>query len=119
MKPQTTPAIGDHMQAALALGKEARKRAQEDFLPAPDPITEDDRHLLIEGTMRGHFLDVTMPTGEVWHYQPGQVFPEGKTLLLHIDLQAPLVARTFRPTAEGIHPCLGDSFRFGVERKVA
>lgn len=110
--------IGDTLQAAIALGREARRRGQESILPEHAP-QDPGRFLLIEGTMNGCFLEVAMPSGEIWRYRHDQPDSDGRVLLIHIDTTAPLTANIFRPSAEGMHPFLCEGIRFGVERKAA
>jgi len=126
MKPQPTPdpesgfryvPEGTQMQAAIALGREARKRAQEALFPQADPAAPEP-HLLIEGICSGPFIRAAMPNGEVWLYSHG-LDAEGRTLLMHIDRSAPGFCRLFKPTAEGVHPFVCTALRVGVERQAA
>lgn len=120
MNPKKTPDdTGTQMQAALALGREARRRGQEAIFPDATMAEQDSRHLLIEGTLDGVFLKVAMPNGETWSYRHPLPDADGRVLLAHIDTAEPQVARIFRPTAEGVHPYLCEATRFGVERRAA
>ena len=119
MIPNTPPPpVGAQMQAAIALGREAHRRGQEAILPEIQ-ATGTPSHLLIEGQLKGSFVQVAMPDGARWIYHHSLPQNDGATLLLHIDMSSPQIARLFHPTAEGIHPYLGEAIRFGVERKVA
>lgn len=105
------------LEAARALGHEARRRGAEALFPEVfrDDLPESCRHLLIEGKISGCFLDVAMPNGETWRYRHGLDAADGRVLLVHIETSRPCVARIFNPTAEGIHPFAGEALRFGVE----
>jgi hypothetical protein len=118
MEDSITPSLSQIHAAALALGKEARRRGQEALFPALTTAAQG-RFLLTEGVMHGLFVDIAMPSGATWHYRHSLPESEGRVLLCHIETAVPLTCGLFQPTAEGIHPYLGEATRFGVDRSVA
>lgn len=121
------------LKAALALGEEAKRRAEEPFIAEAIPAA-DSSPILIEGVhTNGRELRVTLPSGAVWLYdlplpekavkieangEPSgfTAMPGKRTVLVNLHLTAPKHASVFQPTAEGIHPFVGVATRIGVER---
>jgi hypothetical protein len=112
----TLQAPSPELSAALALGNEARRRAEEQFLETQDP------YLLIDATCGDHFLTVQIPGGQIWKYTCAEMLAPGRTVLMLIETANPKNARVFRPSPDGGHPFLGTACRIGVdqgERSVA
>lgn len=89
--------------------RNASPQPQPDANSTPLPI-------LIEGTLEGNLVEVSMPNGSRWKYTLGDTCAALCTVLVSIDPTAPKVAHIFRPGPEGIHPFIGTASRFGVER---
>jgi hypothetical protein len=87
--------------------------AAQERLPAADTTP-----LLIEGSLVGRELAVTMPEGAVWRYTLAVAEPLAteRRMMALIDRHKPDAACVFQPSIEGIHPFVGVANRFGVER---
>lgn len=93
---------------------DAAEKARHAAEPGPAPVP-----LLLEASLEGNLVEVTMPDGERWKYTLGDTCAALCTVLVAIEPATPKTCQVFRPGCEGIHPWIGTAERFGVERRAS